>query len=155
MRYSIRVRASALIVHNGAILLIEFNDENGTHYNLPAGGVEPGESVIQAVKREAREEAVVELEIGPLAFIYEYEPNINAFKYGATHVLDMIFDCRLALNAVPRMPDQPDPNQTGVKWIKLSDLVSVTLYPKITSQIIEYVRNGKHGVIYLEENALD
>jgi 8-oxo-dGTP diphosphatase len=40
-----------------AVLLVEFNDETGLHYNLPGGGVEPGESVIEALEREVRENA--------------------------------------------------------------------------------------------------
>ncbi len=61
----IRVRACALIIENNSILLVEFDDESGLHYNLPAGGAEPGESIIEAVKREVREEANVEVEVGP------------------------------------------------------------------------------------------
>jgi 8-oxo-dGTP diphosphatase len=42
----IRLRACALIIKDGAILLIEYANDNGdgVHYNLPAGGVEPGET---------------------------------------------------------------------------------------------------------------
>lgn len=39
MTYHIRVRAGAVIIENNSILLIEFQDERGLHYNLPAGGV--------------------------------------------------------------------------------------------------------------------
>jgi len=46
MQFHIRVRACALIIENDSVLLVEFLDESGLHYNLPAGGVEPGESVI-------------------------------------------------------------------------------------------------------------
>lgn len=42
MLYNIRVRPTALIVKDNSILLIEYKDENGTHYNLPGGGAEPG-----------------------------------------------------------------------------------------------------------------
>ncbi|MGH0613019.1 hypothetical protein [Bacillus cereus] len=38
MKYLIRARTSALIIKNNNVLLIEFNDENGLHYNLPGGG---------------------------------------------------------------------------------------------------------------------
>jgi len=62
----IRVRACALIIENDSILLVEFKDENGLHYNLPAGGVELNESVVEAVRREAMEEASVDVEVGPL-----------------------------------------------------------------------------------------
>ena len=44
MSYPIRVRACALLIQDDAVLLVEFKDEYGLHYNLPAGGVEPGES---------------------------------------------------------------------------------------------------------------
>ena len=53
----VRVSARALIVEEGCVLLVEFDDETGLHYNLPGGGTRPGESVIEALKREAREEA--------------------------------------------------------------------------------------------------
>ena len=91
----IRVRASALIVQNDAILLVEFDDENGLHYNLPGGGVETGETLIDAVKREAKEEASVDIEVGDVAFLYEYAPFKNMNKYGPVHSLTTIFDCTL------------------------------------------------------------
>ena len=64
MPYHIRVRASALIIRQSEVLLVEFVDENGRHYNLPGGGMEPDESVIQAVKREANEETSAHVEVG-------------------------------------------------------------------------------------------
>lgn len=57
MTFHIRVRAGAIIIENESILLIEFGDENGLHYNLPGGGVEPGETVKTAAAREVMEEA--------------------------------------------------------------------------------------------------
>ncbi len=36
----IRLRASALVIENDSILLVEFDDESGLHYNLPGGGNE-------------------------------------------------------------------------------------------------------------------
>ncbi|SFB92437.1 NUDIX domain-containing protein [Bacillus sp. OV322] len=63
MVYYIRLRACALILESDSILLIEFNDENGLHNNLPAGGVEPNESVVEAVRREAKEEASIDVEV--------------------------------------------------------------------------------------------
>jgi 8-oxo-dGTP pyrophosphatase MutT (NUDIX family) len=152
MQYPIRVRASALIIRDHAVLLVEFDDkEIGLHYNLPAGGVEPGESITRAVQREAREEAAVQVEVGPLAFVYEYEPHLNAFKYGPVHTLDMIFDCKLADQASPRLPDKPDLYQTAVKWVNLSELASVNLLPKIAIQIIQYAAN-REGGIFVEEH---
>ena len=64
MTSHIRVRACALIMENESILLVEFQDRNGVHYNLPGGGVEPNETVREAAYREVMEEATLEVEVG-------------------------------------------------------------------------------------------
>ncbi|RLQ92277.1 NUDIX domain-containing protein [Falsibacillus albus] len=153
MSYHIRVRAGAVIIKDDAVLLIEFNDENGLHYNLPAGGVEPNETIIGAVQRETREEASIEVEVGPLAFVYEYAPHMNANKYGETHSLGLIFACEIKDGSCPGIPDQPDPNQTGVKWVKLTELPNVVLYPDMREHIIKYNEN-KRNIDIIEEHLL-
>ena len=49
MGYPIRVKAGALIIENKTVLLIEYFDENGLHYNLPGGGVEARESITSKI----------------------------------------------------------------------------------------------------------
>lgn len=154
MSFHIRVRAGALIIQDTSILLIEFNDENGLHFNLPAGGTEPGETVKEAVKREAKEEASIEVEVGPLAFVYEYAPHLNNNKYGDTHSLALMFDCSIKEGCKPRMPANPDSNQTGIKWIPLTELDKVILYPNIKEHILSYVEK-KRSVEIIEEHHLE
>lgn len=151
--YPIRVRSSALIVKEQAVLLIEFTDENGTHYNLPGGGVEAGETLKEAIKREASEEASVEIEVGEVVFLYEYAPHLHKEKYGPVHSLTTIFECRLKEGQVPQMPSSPDKHQTGVRWVRLEDLHTIVLYPNIKKQIIEYSKN-KQTIQLLEEQSL-
>lgn len=153
MSYHIRVRAGAVIIEDSSILLIEFNNENGLHYNLPAGGVEPNETIIEAVRRETKEEASVDVEVGPLAFFYEYAPYLNSNKYGETHSLELMFECKITNGSIPRFPDNPDPDQTDVKWIKLSELHNVILYPNIGEHIINYIEN-KRNIDIIEEHLL-
>ncbi|KMJ59864.1 NUDIX hydrolase [Bacillus sp. LL01] len=154
MSYHIRVRAGAMIVQDESILLIEFKYENGLHYNLPAGGTEPGETVLEAVKREALEEASIDVKVGPLAFVYEYAPHINNNKYGETHSLGLIFECKIKEGCTAKLPENPDPNQTGVKWISLSELDQVILYPNIREHILRYVEN-KRNINIIEEQHLE
>ncbi|WP_404462650.1 NUDIX domain-containing protein [Sutcliffiella horikoshii] len=154
MSFHIRVRAGALIIQDDSILLIEFHDENGLHYNLPAGGTEPGETVKEAVRREAKEEASFDVEVGPLAFVYEYAPHLNNNKYGDTHSLGLMFECNIKEGCKPRMPADPDPNQTGVKWIPLTELDKVILYPNIKEHILAYAEN-KRSVEIIEEQHLE
>ncbi|WP_418304237.1 NUDIX domain-containing protein [Paenibacillus ihbetae] len=56
MSYHIRVRPTALVIQDERILLVEYSDANGIHYNLPGGGAEPGESITDGVLRELYEE---------------------------------------------------------------------------------------------------
>lgn len=150
-----RLRAGALIIENDAILLVEFknDDDDGVHYNLPAGGVEPGETLVEAVIREAKEEASVDIEVGPVAFVYEYQPAKNDYLYGDVHSVGITFECHLKENSIPKLPDSPDPHQTSVKWIPISQLHTVQIYPEITDDIINF-HNKKPYRNYVEEHEI-
>jgi 8-oxo-dGTP pyrophosphatase MutT (NUDIX family) len=151
----LRLRACALIIKDGAILLIEYENDNGdgVHYNLPAGGVEPGETFVEAVKREAKEEACVDVEVGPVAFVYEYQPTKSNYIYGDTHSVGITFECELKLGSYPKLPQKPDPKQTDVKWIPISELNSIQLYPEINQDIVDYYSGNKYRN-YVEEQEI-
>ncbi|MEX2103925.1 MAG: NUDIX domain-containing protein, partial [Bacilli bacterium] len=124
------------------------------HYNLPAGGVEAGESVIEAVIREAKEEASVDVEVGPIAFVLENAPHLSLNKSGI-HGLHLMFDCTIKEGSIPAFPENPDPNQTGVKWIPLSQLDEIVLYPNIKQHILEYAYNRSNNLSLIESHTLD
>ena len=149
----IRIRACALIIENEAILLVEFKNDNddGVHYNLPAGGLEPGETLIEAAQREAKEEASVEIEVGPVAFVYEYQPTKNNYIYGDTHSVGVTFECKLKPGSLPKLPENPDPHQIGVKWIPIAELHSIQLYPEINKDFVDYF-SGELYRNYVEEH---
>lgn len=120
---------------------------------MPAGGVEPNETVIEAVRREAKEEGSIGVEVGAIAFVYEYAPHLNSNKYGETHSLGLMFECTIKDGFTPRLPKNPDLNQTDVKWIPLSELHNIILYPNIREHIINYVANKKN-IDLIEEHSL-
>ncbi|MCU6709514.1 NUDIX domain-containing protein [Paenibacillus sp. J5C_2022] len=156
MTFPIRVRACALILKEQSVLLVEFRDEHGVHYNLPAGGVEAGESVIEATRREAKEEAGVDIEVGPVAFVYEYAPHLDCSgQYKDTpHGLSIIFDCTIVPGSVPGMPLIPDENQSDVRWVPLSQLDNIVLYPNIKDRIIQYAANRNRNISFIEDREL-
>ncbi len=93
---------------------------------------------MEAVKREAREEACVDIEVGPVAFVYEYQPTKSNYLYGDIHSVGITFACTLLDGSEPRLPERPDPKQTGVKWIPISGLPTIQLYPEINQDIVDY-----------------
>ena len=56
-RWTPRVTAAAVIEVNGRFLMVEEHTSDGLRLNNPCGHLEPGESPVQAVVREALEEA--------------------------------------------------------------------------------------------------
>lgn len=149
MSASIRVGAKAVIIEDEHILLVEYDDHAGLHYNLPGGGTKLGESIREGLKREILEETCAEAEVGDLLFIHEYEPGRNKHWGGPQQKVYFFFTCTLTTR--PKMPDTPDPNQTGVKWINLAELGNVELLPFITPHIQTYARGELHSPLYLEE----
>ncbi|MCX4736707.1 NUDIX domain-containing protein [Streptomyces sp. NBC_01363] len=53
----VRVRAGAVVIREGRMLLIGFEDDGQPFYEIPGGGVEDGETPHAAVIRELREES--------------------------------------------------------------------------------------------------
>lgn len=151
----IRIRAAALIIDGGSVLLVEYKNDNndGVHYNLPGGGLEAGETLVDAVKREAKEEACIDVEVGSVAFVYEYQPSKNNNIYGDVHIIGVTFECKLLEGPVPHLPQAPDPNQIGVKWIPISELGSIQLYPEIVRDIQDYC-SGRQYRSYVEEHEI-
>ncbi|MBE1443397.1 MULTISPECIES: NUDIX domain-containing protein [unclassified Paenibacillus] len=155
MTYHIRVRPSALIIQSNCILMVEYKDSDGVHYNLPGGGAEPGETLVEGAAREVQEETCAAVEVGPIAFVYEMAPHKQSGDYpNAPHTLSVIFECFLKEDEIPRLPDRPDLHQTAVKWVPIPSLDSIVLYPNIKSHIREYVSRRK-TIELIEDHSLE
>ena len=56
-RWTPRVTVAAVVEHDGRFLVVEEETSDGLRINQPAGHLEPGETLVQAVTRETLEEA--------------------------------------------------------------------------------------------------
>lgn len=153
--YHIRLSSRAIIIQNNALLLIEYNDATGLHYNFPGGGLETGESLHEALERELLEECCAELDAAALAFIYEYTPRLCKFRYGTTPMLAFLFSCTLKKGVVPRMPAKPDAHQTAVKWVALERLDDIVLLPKLTNELKTWLQHKSQTIEHIYEHELE
>jgi 8-oxo-dGTP pyrophosphatase MutT (NUDIX family) len=72
---------AAIIEQNGKFLLVEEETERGNRYNQPAGHLEDGETLIQAVIRETMEEAAYEFKPEFLLGVYQWKHTHNDTTY--------------------------------------------------------------------------
>lgn len=140
----VRVRCTGLLLENDHVLLVEYED-NGVHYNLPGGGLEPGETIKEGVAREVLEETATEVEEGALAIVYEMAPHHQSGEYSEQdpHSLHLIFECKLLGSSRPKLPPIPDPNQSAVKWVPIDQLDSILFFPNVKEHIRAYAGNPK------------
>jgi 8-oxo-dGTP pyrophosphatase MutT (NUDIX family) len=66
------VTVAAVVEREGRFLLIEEETESGNRFNQPAGHLDPGESLVEAVIRETLEESAYTFEPSALLGIYQY-----------------------------------------------------------------------------------
>lgn len=75
------VTVAAVIERDGRFLLVEEHTSQGIRYNQPAGHLESGESLLDAVRRETLEETAWSFEPEHLLGIYQYAHPGDAVTY--------------------------------------------------------------------------
>ena len=143
MQDRIRVAANALVVKDGNALLVEFS--GGTdqqHYNFPGGGVELGETLEQAVRREVMEETCLDVRVERLLLIVESIGSRNTNFIGGEHVpwneVRFFFLCHPMQGSNAGMPDMPDnDHQTAVRWFSIATLTALEVLPQVSSELVE------------------
>lgn len=129
--HNIRVGVNAIIESDRGILAVKFDDVSGEHYNLPGGGVEPRETLPEALKREVKEETLAEIEVGRLQLIHEYNPEEQDGEYGEIHKLTCIFSANLLSDSTPSLPANPDPHQVAIEWLDKKSIDREPLLPAL------------------------
>ncbi len=120
-KLSFRPSVYGIIVSNGKVLLLN-TIHTGT-YSLPGGGIEIGESIENALKREIKEEAGVEIEITHFykfqeQFFY-YDPADIAF-----HSFLFFYICHPKSLEVCNDSEVEDESVEKPRWIEISELES-------------------------------
>jgi len=155
MSYHIRVSGRGIVINDNKIVLNEFGD--GVYFNIPGGGVEPGETVKDAVVREIQEETGLDVTVGDLMFVLEYEPNKCDFVYGDMPHISMTFRCYLNGDDTIKPPTIPDvcledTSLVGAaKWVPIESLKDIELLPYIHDQLMEYLDSNQFSPVFIEE----
>ncbi len=127
----------AVILRDGHVLCTVNWDHLGEFLLLPGGGQGFGETMVEALQRECREEIGCEVVVHDLLGIREYIGAHHEFAEcdADVHQVEVMFRCDLAPGCEPHIgelaDDQGDWAQTGVAWVALADLPQHRIYPSV------------------------
>ena len=127
----VRVAPKAVIIGNDQLLTVHMEGTKGVYYMLPGGGHETGETLVDTLRRECREEIGADVEPGRVLWIRDYRERNHEFAdiRPGFHQLEIMFECRLL--GEPDMTTQGDTRQIGLAWIPLLEIEQWPFWPKI------------------------
>ena len=111
--------AYAIVVHNGKVLLLTMRHTG--KYHLPGGGIDVGEKIEDALKRELREETGVEVDVKRFAHFEElfcyYDPSDRAY-----HGLFFFYICQAKGFALLHDDKVDDESAEKPRWVDIRSL---------------------------------
>ncbi len=131
----IRNRTAAVIIQDGKILLVQHHKYGKKYWLLPGGGVDYGETLFEATRREVKEETDLDVKIEDLLCISESIP-----PDGHRHVINYYFQAELSGGEL-HLGD--DPYLCDVQWHRIEDLPHLIVYPNITQELIQWIQTGE------------
>jgi 8-oxo-dGTP diphosphatase len=125
-----RIRVSALLGWRGRILLCRHEKPGREYWLLPGGGVNSGESLVDALRRELAEEIGIHDLIpfeGPIAIVDSIAP---VRSFAAKHVVHIIFSGDLGGRSLEAVTSA-DAAVRGHRLFTQGELDEVVLHPPI------------------------
>ena len=141
-----RIRVSALLRWQDRILLCRHEKPGKEYWLLPGGGVDSGESLVDALQRELLEEVGLEDELpleGPIAIVDSISPQRS---FAAKHVVHIIFSGDLSGRSLEQV-ESHDAAVRGHRLFRVDELDGVVLHPPI-QRFLQRWRPGD-PVVYL------
>ena len=139
-----RIRVSAILRWRGSVLLCRHEKGERAYWLLPGGGVNSGESLVDALHRELAEEIGIDDEPpveGPVAIVDSIAP---VRSFAAKHVVHIIFAGDLTGRSLEAVTSR-DAAVRGHRLFAFDELHDVVLHPPI-QRFVQRWRPGDPAV---------
>lgn len=122
----LRISVMGLFIQSGTVLMIhKMTGPEPDCWDLPGGGLQPGEPIIQALTREIREETgLSDIRVGNVLTLVEgFFPN---WRGKLLHSLSIIYECTVEGESVVSSTDDREVGAKGVQWLLITGLTPDT-----------------------------
>ena len=128
-------RARIVLIEHGKVALIRRVRDGHTYYLFPGGGVEEGETPLDAARREAFEELGVNVELGPL--VHEESFGGMRFLYYDAWIVGGSFGTGSWPDHEALTPHERERNGTHEPvWVSLEDLRGLDVRPPALAALL-------------------
>ncbi len=129
------VPAVSVVVPDGQerILLIRRTDNK--YWSIPGGGMEPGESIREAARREVKEETGIDCEITGLVGIYSNPRHVAAYDDGEVRQEFSICLAGYLLGGSLRTSNE----SSDVRFVPVADIPAYEVHPSVRLRISHYL----------------
>jgi 8-oxo-dGTP diphosphatase len=117
-----RVSVVGLFVDGDEVLLLhQATPPEPDSWDLPGGGLDPGETLLQGLMREVQEETGLEqFQVDGLLTVVEgFFPQPDG---QLMHTLNIVYKCTLKFKPSTFTSNDPEIGLKGIKWIPISEL---------------------------------
>lgn len=115
-----KVRATAVLVEQGHILLVEQRVSKSRRWSLPGGALEPGETLEECVAREVKEETGLQVAVDELLYVCD---RIQENQ----HVVHITLAVR-RLGGSLRLGTEPEPEAEPIRSVRMVPVDSLGRY---------------------------